>query len=68
MLAATQGLQLRLPLIPSPAARAATAAVAPIAGKPGPDQFLAPVIEQVKHLIEGPGLKTEIEAAVGPLA
>jgi histidine ammonia-lyase len=68
MLAATQGLQLRLPLIPSPAARAATAAVAPIAGKPGPDQFLAPVIEQVKHLIEGPALIAEIEAAVGPLA
>jgi histidine ammonia-lyase len=67
MLAATQGLQLRLPLIPSPAGRAATAAVAPIAGKPGPDQFLAPVIEQVKHLVEGPTLKAEIETAVGPL-
>lgn len=67
MLAATQGLQLRQPLIPSPAARVATAAVGPIAGKPGPDQFLAPVIEQVKHLIESPMLKAEIETAAGPL-
>jgi histidine ammonia-lyase len=67
LLAATQGLQLRLPLIPSPAARVATAAVAPIAGKPGPDQFMAPVIEQVKHLVEGPALRAEIERAVGPL-
>jgi histidine ammonia-lyase len=67
LLAAVQGLQLRQPLIPSPAARAAIAAVGPIAGKPGPDHFLAPIIEQVKHLIESPALKAEIETAVGPL-
>lgn len=67
LLAGVQGLQLRQPLIPSPAARTAIAAVAPIAGKPGPDQFMAPVIEQVKHLLESPALKAEIETAVGPL-
>jgi histidine ammonia-lyase len=67
LLAGVQGLQLRQPLIPSPAARAAIAAVAPIAGKPGPDHFLAPVIEQVKRLLEGPALKAEIETAAGPL-
>lgn len=67
LLAAVQGLQLRQPLIPSPAARAAIAAVAPIAGKPGPDQFLAPVIEQVRHQLQSPALRAEIEAAVGAL-
>lgn len=67
LLAAVQGLQLRQPLIPSPAARAAVGAVGPISGKPGPDQFMAPVIEQVKALLEGPHLRSDIEAAVGPL-
>lgn len=67
LLAGVQGLQLREPLIPSPAARVAIAMVGPIAGKPGPDQFLAPVIEQVKHLLESPALRAEIETAVGEL-
>lgn len=67
LLAGVQGLQLRQPLIPSPAARVAIAAVGHISGKPGPDQFMAPVIEQVKHLLESPNLRSEIEAAVGSL-
>lgn len=67
LLAAVQGLQLRQPLIPSPAARAAIAAVEPIAGKPGSDHFMAPILEQVKPLITGPTLKSDIEAAAGLL-
>lgn len=67
LLAAVQGIQLRQPLIPSPAARAASAAVEPIAGKPGPDHFVAPVIEQVKTLVTGPHLQADIEAVIGPL-
>ncbi|WP_199036026.1 histidine ammonia-lyase [Glycomyces salinus] len=67
LLAAVQGLQLRQPLIPSPAARAAVAAVEPIAGKPGPDHFVAPVLERIKPLITGPTLKSDVEAAVGGL-
>ncbi|WP_100446563.1 histidine ammonia-lyase [Glycomyces xiaoerkulensis] len=67
LLSAVQGLQLRQPLIPSPAARAAIGAVGPIAGKPGPDQFMAPVMEQVKALVTGPGLKSDIEGATGSL-
>ncbi|GAB3221847.1 histidine ammonia-lyase [Glycomyces halotolerans] len=67
LLAAVRGLQLRRPLTGSPAARAAIRAVAPIAGEPCPDQFMAPVVEQVKDLLTGPGLRAEIETAVGRL-
>ncbi|HLU29740.1 MAG TPA: histidine ammonia-lyase [Glycomyces sp.] len=67
LLSAVRALQLREPLRPSPAARVAIAAVERIADKPGPDQFMAPVIEQVKHLLTGPNLRADIEAAIGPL-
>jgi histidine ammonia-lyase len=68
LLAAVRGLQLRSPLTPSPAGRAAVAAVGAIAGPPGPDIFLAPVIEQTRALVAGRALRREVEAAVGPLA
>ena len=48
LLAAVRGLQLRAPLTPSPAGRAAVAAVGPSAGEPGPDVFLAPVMEAAR--------------------
>jgi histidine ammonia-lyase len=51
LLAAVRGLQLRAPLTPSPAGRAAIAAVEPFAGVPGPDIFLAPVLEQAREVI-----------------
>ncbi|HKE65073.1 MAG TPA: aromatic amino acid lyase, partial [Micromonosporaceae bacterium] len=68
LLAAVRGLQLRSPLTPSPAGRAAVAAVGAIAGPPGPDIFLAPVIEQTRALVAGRNLRREVEAAIGPLA
>jgi histidine ammonia-lyase len=67
LLAAVRGLQLRAPLVPSPAGRAAVAAVAPFAGEPGPDIFLAPVLESARALIAGPDLRATVESAAGPL-
>ncbi|GAA3913092.1 histidine ammonia-lyase [Actinoplanes auranticolor] len=67
LLAATRGLQLRAPLIPSPAGRAAVAALEGFAGEPGPDVFLAPVIEQTRAVVAGRALRAGIEDAIGPL-
>jgi histidine ammonia-lyase len=67
LLAAVRGLQLRAPLVPSPAGRAAIAAVAGFAGEPGPDRFLAPVLEEARAVIASPVLRAAIEAEVGPL-
>lgn len=68
LLAAVRGLQLRAPLAPSPAGLAAIEAVARFAGEPGPDLFLAPVIEQARAVIAGRDLRAAVEAEVGPLA
>jgi histidine ammonia-lyase len=68
LLAAVRGLQLRAPLTPSPAGRAAVSAVSAFAGPPGPDIFLAPVMEAARGLIAGPVFRREIESAVGPLS
>jgi histidine ammonia-lyase len=68
LLAAVRGLQLRAPLTPSPAGRAAVAAVSAFAGEPGPDVFLAPVIEAAREVIAGPALRAEIDSLLGPLS
>jgi histidine ammonia-lyase len=68
LLAAARGLQLRTPLRPSPAGRVAVELVAGFAGSPGPDQFLAPVLDAARDLIAGPDLRARIEAELGPLA
>ena len=68
LLAGVRGVQLRAPLTPSPAGRAALAAVGGFAGEPGPDVFLAPVLEQARAVIAGRGLRAAIEDAVGPLS
>jgi histidine ammonia-lyase len=68
LLSAVRGLQLRAPLRPSPAGRAAIAALVPFAGEPGPDRFLAPVIDETRQVIFSRALRKEIEASVGPLA
>jgi len=67
LLAAVRGLQLRAPLRPSPAGRIAVGMVAPFAGEPGPDVYLAPVLEAARALVSGPDLRAAIEAEVGPL-
>ncbi|MDM4722701.1 histidine ammonia-lyase [Micromonospora sp. WMMA1363] len=68
LLAAVRGLQLRAPLEPSPAGRSAVAALGAAAGEPGPDVFLAPVMEVARAVIAGPDLRTTIEREVGDLA
>src|SRR5262249_45121079 len=68
LLAAVRGIQLRAPLTPSPAGAVAVAAVRTFAGDPGPDLFLAPVLEATRQLVAGPALRAEIEARLGPLA
>jgi len=68
LLAAVRGLQLRAPMTPSPAGRLAVAALAEHAGEPGPDVFLAPVIEAGRALIAGRELRTRIEAEIGALS
>jgi histidine ammonia-lyase len=68
LLASVRALQLRAPLTPSPAGRAAISLVTPFAGEPGPDVYLAPVLESARALIAGPDLRSAVEAEVGPLA
>jgi histidine ammonia-lyase len=68
LLAACRGLQLREPLRPSPAGRAAVAAVRGFAGEPGPDVFLAPVLERAREVVAGRELRTAVEDQVGLLA
>jgi histidine ammonia-lyase len=68
LVAAVRGLQLRTPLTPSLAGRAAIAAIAEFAGEPGPDTFVAPLIESARTLISGRKLRTAIEAEGCPLA
>src|SRR4051812_41092217 len=67
LLAAVRGLQLRAPLTPSPAGRAAPAAPGEAAGEPGPDVFLAPLLEAAREVVSGPQLRAAIEAEIGPL-
>ena len=45
-------MQLRAPLVPSPAGRAAVAAVRGFLGEPGPDIFLAPAMEAARAVVE----------------
>jgi histidine ammonia-lyase len=68
LLAAVRGIQLRAPLTPSPAGAVAVDAVRAFAGDPGPDLFLAPVLEAARQLVAGPALRAEIEARIGRLA
>lgn len=67
LLAATRGLQLRAPLTSSPAGRLAIEHVSRYASEPGPDVFLAPILEQARLTIAGRELRTAIETEVGPL-
>jgi histidine ammonia-lyase len=67
LLASVRGLQLRAPLTPSPAGRVAISLVEPFAGTPGPDRFLAPVLEAARGLVGGRELRAAVEAEVGAL-
>jgi len=68
LLSAVRGLQLRQPLRPSPAGEVAVAAVREFAGDPGPDRFLAPVLERARATVRDRALLQAVEEAIGPLA
>jgi histidine ammonia-lyase len=68
LLAAVRAIQLRAPMQPSPAGRLAVAALHPYAGDPGPDIFLAPVLEAARRIVTDGELRDRIEAEVGPLS
>jgi histidine ammonia-lyase len=67
LLSAVRGIQLRAPLQPSPAGRFAVATVERFAGGPGPDVFLAPVIESARALVWSRDLRKGIEREAGKL-
>jgi histidine ammonia-lyase len=67
LVCAVRGLQLRRPARSSPAGRLAVEALEGVAGEPGPDIFLAPVLETARSVVAGPDLRTAIEAAIGEL-
>ncbi|GGQ76764.1 histidine ammonia-lyase [Couchioplanes azureus] len=67
LISGVRGIQLRAPLTPSPAGRAAVSAVSVFAGEPGPDLFLAPVMERARAVIANRVLRTEIEHEIGTL-
>jgi histidine ammonia-lyase len=67
LLAAARGLQLRAPLTPSPAGRLAVREIEAFAGGPGPDRYLAPLIEQTCTLLRSQQFRADLESAVGPL-
>jgi len=68
LLSGVRGIQLRAPLPPSPAGRIAVAVVERFAGVPGPDIFLAPVLESARAVVRSRDLRTAIERETGPLA
>ncbi|GGK06151.1 histidine ammonia-lyase [Pilimelia anulata] len=65
LIAAVRGLQLRAPLTPSPAGRVAITA---LGGEPGPDEYLAPLMEHARTLVGTTPLRTSIERTIGALA
>lgn len=67
LLSAVRGLQLRAPLTPSPAGRVAVAAVEAFAGVPGPDPYLAPILESARELVSSRAFRTDLEGATGTL-
>ncbi|GAA3283360.1 MULTISPECIES: histidine ammonia-lyase [Dactylosporangium] len=68
LLAAVRGIQLRAPLEPSATGRLAVATVEQFAGGPGPDVFLAPVMEAARGLVGSRELRQEIERVAGHLS
>jgi histidine ammonia-lyase len=68
LLSGVRGIQLRAPLQPSAAGRLAVATVERFAGGPGPDMFLAPVLESARALVWSRELRAAIEREAGPLA
>jgi histidine ammonia-lyase len=67
VLTAARGIDMRLPLTPSPATGAVIAAVREHVEGPGPDRYLAPEIAAVVELAHSGAIIRAAESAVGPL-
>jgi len=67
LVCAVRALQLRAPMVPSPAGRTAVDLLTPHLGEPGPDRFLAPILAAARDLVAGDELLSRVEAQVGPL-
>ncbi len=65
---ATRGIDLRSPLMPSPASAAVLALVRKSIDGPGPDRWLAPELAAVTELIASGAIRDAAEAVIGPLA
>ncbi|MEU7869497.1 histidine ammonia-lyase [Dactylosporangium sp. NPDC049140] len=68
LISGVRGIQLREPLQPSPAGTLAVEIVERFAGRPGPDVFLAPVMEAARGVVWSRDLRREIERVAGSLA
>ena len=68
VLTAARALQLRAPLVPSPATAAVVELfVAHNVGTPGPDRWLSPEIEQAVELVRSGAVLAAAESAIGAL-
>jgi histidine ammonia-lyase len=68
LLTAARGIQLRVPLEPSPATGAVINALRETTTGPGPDRFLAPQIEAAVQLVATGGALRAVESVTGPLS
>ena len=67
LLTAARGLDMRAPLVPSPATGAVREVLRQRVPGPGPDRYLAPDIAATVHLVRTGGLTAAAESAIGPL-
>jgi histidine ammonia-lyase len=67
LVCAAAALDLRRPLRPSPATRAARDVVRSIAPQPGSDRWLSPDLQRAEQLLADGSLLTAVESAVGAL-
>ncbi|HUW16265.1 MAG TPA: aromatic amino acid lyase, partial [Actinomycetes bacterium] len=67
VLSAARALDLRAPLEPAAGTGAARTAVRAVAQGPGPDRFLAPDIEAVRHIVCDGSLTRAVETVTGAL-
>ena len=67
LVAAARGLDLRAPLVPSPATRAVRDALRETVPGPGPDRFLAPDLAAAEAFVRSGAVVAAAEPVVGPL-
>jgi histidine ammonia-lyase len=67
LVAAARGIDLRAPLVPSPATRAVRDALRTVVPGPGTDRFLAPELAAAEEFVRSGAVVRAAESAVGPL-